>query len=129
MTLSLSRLHTVALHLRCLHTKFMYCTTGGYSLLSSHTVPKNDIIVRSIERMLQTQLSMARKFPLWRLRRYSVKFLKCVILHSTRHGRRKLNNTSWARTNILCCSPPLLPLRHAFMRNKRIFIISRLLFC
>jgi hypothetical protein len=41
-----------------------------------HTVRKNDIILRSIERMLQTQLSMARKFPLWRLRRYSVKYSK-----------------------------------------------------
>ncbi len=42
----------------------------------SYTVRKNDIILRSIERMLETQLSMARKFPLWRLRRYSIKYSK-----------------------------------------------------
>jgi hypothetical protein len=41
-----------------------------------YTVRKNDIILRSIEQMLQTQLSMARKCPLWRLRRYSVKYSK-----------------------------------------------------
>jgi hypothetical protein len=42
-----------------------------FFLFTTHcTVRKNDIILRSIERMLQTQLSMARKFPLWRLRRY-----------------------------------------------------------
>ncbi len=35
-----------------------------------------DLILRSIERMLQTQLSMARKFKLQVLRRYNVKFSK-----------------------------------------------------
>jgi hypothetical protein len=31
---------------------------------SQYTVPKTDITLRAIERMLQTQLSMARKFQL-----------------------------------------------------------------
>jgi hypothetical protein len=35
-----------------------------------------DLILRSIERMLQTQLSMARRFKLQVLRRYNVKFSK-----------------------------------------------------
>jgi hypothetical protein len=43
---------------------------GGY------TVRKMDLILRSIERMLQTQLSMARRFKLQVLRRYNVKFSK-----------------------------------------------------
>jgi hypothetical protein len=37
-----------------------------------HTVRKMDPILRSIQRMLQTQRSMARKFMLRQLRRYSV---------------------------------------------------------
>jgi hypothetical protein len=37
------------------------------------TLRKMHLILRSIERMLQVQCSMARKFSLWRLRRYSVK--------------------------------------------------------
>jgi hypothetical protein len=36
-----------------------------------HTVRKMDLILRSIERMLQTQLSMARRFKLQVLRRYN----------------------------------------------------------
>ncbi len=40
------------------------------------TVRKMDLILRSIERMLQTQLSMARRFKLQVLRRYNVKFSK-----------------------------------------------------
>jgi hypothetical protein len=35
-----------------------------------------DLILRSIERMLQTQVSMARRFKLQVLRRYNVKFYK-----------------------------------------------------
>ena len=46
------------------HTE-IYCTV--------YTVRKMDPILRSIQRMLQTQLSMVRKFTLWQLRRYSVK--------------------------------------------------------
>jgi hypothetical protein len=37
------------------------------------TVRKKDLILRSIECRPQMQFSMARKFPLWRLRIYSVK--------------------------------------------------------
>jgi hypothetical protein len=43
---------------------------GGY------TVRKKDLILRSIERRPQMQFSMVCKFPLWRLRRYSVKYSK-----------------------------------------------------
>jgi hypothetical protein len=43
---------------------------------AKHTVHKMDLILRSIERMLQTQLSMARRFKLQVLRRYDVKFYK-----------------------------------------------------
>jgi hypothetical protein len=43
-------------------------------IVDNHTVRKKDLIFRPIERMLQMQFSMARrKFPLWSLRRYSVK--------------------------------------------------------
>jgi hypothetical protein len=45
-------------------------------LCSHYTVRKMDLILRSIERMLQTQLSMARRFKLQVLRRYDVKFYK-----------------------------------------------------
>jgi hypothetical protein len=38
-----------------------------------HTVRKMDLILRSLERMLKTQFSMARKFTLQPLRRYDVK--------------------------------------------------------
>ncbi len=47
-----------------------------YSLLPANTVRKMDLNLRSIERMLQTQLSMARRFKLQVLRRYNVKFSK-----------------------------------------------------
>ncbi len=41
-----------------------------------YTVRKKNLILRSIERRPQMQFSMARKFPLQRLRRYSVKHSK-----------------------------------------------------
>ncbi len=41
-----------------------------------HTVRKMDPILRSIERRPQMQFSMARRFKLQLLRRYSVKFCK-----------------------------------------------------
>ncbi len=43
---------------------------------NTRTVRKKDLILHSIERRPQMQFSMARKFPLWRLRRYSVKHFK-----------------------------------------------------
>ncbi len=55
-----------------------------------YTVRKNDIILRSIERMLQMQLYMVCKFPLWRLRRYSVKFSKVHNFTFNAHDWRKL---------------------------------------
>ncbi len=72
------------------------------------TVRKKDLILRSIERRPQMQFSMVCKFPLWRLRRYSVKYSKVCNFTFNAPCRRKLNNTSWARTNFLwICSPPL----------------------
>jgi hypothetical protein len=41
-----------------------------------YTVRKTDLILRSIERRPQMQFSMARRFMLQLLRRYSVKFCK-----------------------------------------------------
>jgi hypothetical protein len=74
----------------------------------THTVRKKDLILRSIERRPQMQFSMVRKFPLWRLRRYSVKYSKVRNFTFNTPCRRKLNSTSWARTSILwICSPPL----------------------
>ncbi len=40
---------------------------------ATYTVRKMDLILRRIQRMLQTQLSMDRRITLIRLRRYSVK--------------------------------------------------------
>ncbi len=67
----------------------------GLISVSAHmyTVRKNDIILRSIERMLQTQLSMARKFPLWRLRRYSIKFSKLRNFTFNAPWPEETNNT------------------------------------
>jgi hypothetical protein len=73
-----------------------------------HTVRKKDLILRSIERRPQMQFSIFCKFPLWRLRRYSVKNSKVLNFTFNAPCQRKLNNTSWARTNILWnCSPSL----------------------
>ncbi len=73
-----------------------------------HTVRKKNLILRSIERRPQMQFSMVRKFPLWRLRRYSVKYSKVRNFTFNAPCQRKLNNTSWERTNILWIfSPPL----------------------
>jgi hypothetical protein len=46
------------------------------TLLFSYSVRKMSLILRSIERMLKMQFSMARKFTLQPLRRYSVKLPK-----------------------------------------------------
>ncbi len=72
------------------------------------TVRKKDLILRSIERRPQMQFSMLRKFPLWQLRRYSVKYSKVHNFTFNVPCRRKLHSTSRARTSILwICSPPL----------------------
>ncbi len=64
--------------------------------------------LRSIERRPQVQFSIARKFPLWPLRRYDVNHSNLRKFTFMRHGRRKPKNTAWARTNILWVwSPPL----------------------
>jgi hypothetical protein len=57
----------------------LVCSFGvscRYKRLSSCTVRKMDLILRSIQRRPQMQFSMARRFKLQLLRRYSVKFSK-----------------------------------------------------
>jgi hypothetical protein len=48
------------------HTLFMLFV-GEYDVQYKCTVCKKDLILCSIERRLQMQFSMARKFPLWPL--------------------------------------------------------------
>ncbi len=102
-------------HVPLINRSFFYCT-----------VRKFDIILRSIERMLQTQLSMARKFPPWRLRRYSVKFSKVLNFTFNTPWPRKLNNTGWAWTNILwICSTPLYHCATLSWENEEFFLHLR----
>ncbi len=58
---------------------------------------KMDLILRSIERRLRMQFSMARKFLLRPLRRYDIKpnerKNRINLLRLTRHALSKLNNT------------------------------------
>ncbi len=55
----------------------LQCTCQGrvrqFTQLRRYTVHKKDLILRSIEHRSQMQFIMAHTFPLWRLRRYSVK--------------------------------------------------------
>jgi hypothetical protein len=51
--------------------------------IEDHTVRKMDLLLRCIQRRLQMQLSMARKFTLQPYRRLSVKFYK--ICNSVSH--------------------------------------------
>ena len=66
----------------------------------NYTVRKMDLILRSIERMLQTQLSMARRFKLQVLRRYNVKFSKMHNFTLDTQRLDKLKSTGGRRTNI-----------------------------
>jgi hypothetical protein len=59
-----------------------------------------DIILRSIERMLQTQLSLARRFKLQVLRRYNVKFSKMRNFTLDTLRLDKLKSTGGRQTNI-----------------------------
>ncbi len=59
-----------------------------------------DLILRSIERMLQTQLSMARRFKLQVLRRYNVKFSKMSNFTLETLRQDKLMSTGGRWTNI-----------------------------
>jgi hypothetical protein len=78
----------------------------SFSLTLAYTVRKMDLILRSIERMLQTQLSMARRFKLQVLRRYNVKFSKLRKFTLEMLRLDKLKSTGGRRTNILrICSP------------------------
>jgi hypothetical protein len=83
-----------------------------------YTVRKKYLILRSIERRPQMQFSMVRKFPLWRLRRYSVKYSKVRNFTFNMPCRKKLNNTGRARTNILWIYSP--PLYHCATRTWEI---------
>jgi hypothetical protein len=67
-----------------------------------------DLILRSIERMLQTQLSMARRFKLQLLRRYNVKFSKMRNFTLDTQRLDKLKNTGGRRTNNPWISSPRL---------------------
>ncbi len=58
-----------------------------------------DLILRSIERMLQTQLSMARTFKLQVLRRYNVKLSKMRNFTLDTQRPDKLKSAGWRRTN------------------------------
>jgi hypothetical protein len=81
-------------------------TSRSHAIICTLSVKRTSYYV--LERRPQMQFSMVRKFPLWRLRRYSVKYSKVGNFTFNAPCRRKLNNTSWARTNILwICSPPL----------------------
>jgi hypothetical protein len=57
---------------------FVLVTGAMYVLVSAviYTVRKMDLILRSIQRRPQMQFSMAHRFKLQLLRRYSVKFSK-----------------------------------------------------
>ena len=56
---------------------FLYASTQGGGINGeAHTVRKMDLILRPIERRPQMQFSIARRFKLKLLRRYSVKFCK-----------------------------------------------------
>jgi hypothetical protein len=64
-----------------------------------YTVRKMDLILCSIEWMLQTQLSMARRFKLQVLRRYNVKFSKMRNFTLDTLRLDKLKSTGGRRTN------------------------------
>jgi hypothetical protein len=66
-----------------------------------HTVCKMDLILRPIERRPQMQFSMARRFKLQLLRRYSVKFYKMRNITLGPPWLDKLKNTGGRRTSIL----------------------------
>ncbi len=68
---------------------------------SACTVRKKDLILRPIERRPQMQFSIARRFKLKLLRRYSVKFYKMRNFTLGKPWFGKLKNTSRRRTSIL----------------------------
>ncbi len=67
----------------------------------SYTVRKMDLILRPIERRPQMQFSIARRFKLMLLRRYSVKFYKMRNFMLGTPWLGKLKNTGRRRTSIL----------------------------
>ncbi len=91
-----------------LHTGKVREATVDKAGLKYHTVRNMDLILRSIERILQTQLSMARNFKLQVLRRYNVKFSKMCNYTLDTPCLDKLKSTGGRRTNILSsCNPKL----------------------
>ncbi len=75
-----------------------------------------DLILRSVERMLQTQLSMARRFKLQVLRRYNVKFSKMrnFMLETLRLAQAQAGG----EPNPMDLQPMTLPLRHRYTCNE-----------
>ena len=71
----------------------------SFASVYSYTVRKMDLILRPIERRPQMQFSMARRFKLQLLRRYSVKFSKMRNITLGSPGLGKLKNTGGRRTN------------------------------
>ncbi len=71
-----------------------------------YTVRKMDLILRSKERMLQTQLSSAHRFKLQVLGRYNVKFYKMRKFPLETPWLHKLKSTGGRWTNILWISSP-----------------------
>jgi hypothetical protein len=74
------------------------CTEHFYSTIC--TVRKMDLILRPIERRPQMQFSLARRFKLQLLRRYSVKCSKMSNFTLERLRLDKLKSTGGRRTNI-----------------------------
>jgi hypothetical protein len=79
----------------------MLCWTKCWAGKSpTYTVRKMDLILRPIERRPQMQFSMARRFKLQLLRRYSVKFSKMRNFTLETLRLDKLKSTGGRRTNI-----------------------------
>jgi hypothetical protein len=103
------------------------CLRGAY------TVRKMDPILRSIQRMLQTQFSMARKFTLRQLRRYSysIDILKCVILCRTfprftlpLHGNLHIYNIFFNKRNFMSAAHHLLKMVKTHAGREPVFLRS-----
>jgi hypothetical protein len=74
--------------------------SGVFPVHMHYTIRKMDLIIRSIERMLQTQLSMACRFKLQMLRRYNVKFSKMRNFTLDMLRLDKLKSTGGRQINI-----------------------------
>ncbi len=94
------------------------------------TVRKMGLILRSIQRRPQIQFSMARRFKLQLLHRYSVKFSKMRNFTLGSPWLGKLKNTGGRRTNNLwICSLRLYPCATVAFENWAIFFNNINIFC